>query len=85
MIKSGRRFRYGAYWEFISGFGEVVESAWAVPTGKACPLKAINLKLEGQEGTASLEQKPHRRYIQKQLMLVNEIILQLDTAQDFGR
>lgn len=83
ILKTNRRFRFETYWQFISGFKEVVDQSWAEPAGNGCPLTTLNLKLWHLSKALRVWSKKLVGDIQQQLHVTNELILQLDTAQDF--
>jgi mannosylglycoprotein endo-beta-mannosidase len=81
-VKTNSRFRYEGFWELLTGFKEVVAQAWNVDVGHRSPVSAFDLKLRCTKQALKLWSKNHIGDIQKQLSMLNEIILQLETAQD---
>jgi hypothetical protein len=82
ITKTGRRFRYEGFWECFSGFKEVVAQAWNMDVGNRSPIAAFDLKLRRTKQALKLWSKNHVGDIQKQLGVVSELSLQLETAQD---
>jgi exonuclease III len=82
ITKVNRRFRYEGFWEYINGFREVVAQAWDVDVGQRSPISAFDLKLRRTKEALKIWSRNHVGDIQKQLAMVNEIILQLESAQD---
>lgn len=82
IIKTNKRFRFESYWQFIEGFREVVDQSWALDAGSSCPLTRLNNKLWRLSKTLREWSKNIVGDIQKQFSMVNELILQVDKAQD---
>jgi mannosylglycoprotein endo-beta-mannosidase len=82
LVKTGRRFRFEAYWQFVEGFGEVVTQAWGVETGGRSPLAVLDFKLRETKKALKFWSKHHIGDIQKHLCIADELILQFDTAQE---
>jgi hypothetical protein len=81
--KAGRRFRFESYWQDVSGFNEVVAQAWGLnSTGDRSPLAALDLNLREAKKALQTWSRLQVRDLQKQLFIADELILQLDTAQD---
>lgn len=82
IIKTNRRFCFEAYWQYIDGFQEVVQNSWNLPTQNACPLMRLNTKLHHLSKALRAWSRTLVGDICKQLLLVNEMVLQLDTSQE---
>jgi hypothetical protein len=85
IVKTSKRFHFETYWQFVDGFNDVVAQAWAVDTGGRCPIAALDYKLRETRKALKIWSKHHIGDIQKQLAVADEIILQLDLAQDHSQ
>jgi hypothetical protein len=82
-LPGGRRFRFESFWVKLQGFHDAVAASW----GRAVPLRLdalerLDLKL--RRVARDLQSWSARRVgsIRDQLLVANEVIIQLDKAQD---
>jgi hypothetical protein len=85
-IKRGkRRFHFESFWPKLDGFQDAVAAAWAsVPAG-LCPLLTLSAKLKGT--TRGLQSWSDKKvgHVASQLQLAQELLHQLEIAQDNER
>ncbi|XP_071683548.1 uncharacterized protein [Lolium perenne] len=82
-IRCKRRFTFESFWVNLDGFQEAVAEAWGAPTaGPADPLQRLDRKL--RRVAKALQWWSARRVgnIRDQILVANEVIRQLDRAQD---
>ncbi|KAE8801563.1 hypothetical protein D1007_22777 [Hordeum vulgare] len=81
VIHINRRFRYESYWQYIRGFQEVVKQAWIVSTGDSSSITRLSIKLWRTSKALRAWSKTFVGDVQKQMLIVNEMVMQLDGAQ----
>jgi hypothetical protein len=81
-VKTPPRFRFESFWPLLQGYREVVQQSWNEP----CPLTnnfaVLDFKLKRLAKCLTSWAKNYIGDIRKQMLVGQEIILRLDTAQE---
>jgi endonuclease/exonuclease/phosphatase family metal-dependent hydrolase len=75
-------FRFENFWIEMEGFNQMVQTAWNRPVSASQPLKRLHIKMARTAKAIKQWKKTKIGDTALQLAIVNELILQLETAQE---
>jgi hypothetical protein len=82
VVKTPVRFRFESFWPLLQGYTEVVQQSWEEPCRFTNNFAVLDHKLKRLAKCLTVWAKNYIGDIRKQMLLGQEIILRLDTAQE---
>jgi hypothetical protein len=82
VFKTPPRFRFESFWPLLQGYNEVVQQSWNEPCALTNPFAVLDCKLKRLSKALVSWAKNYVGDIRKQMLVGQEIILRLDSAQE---